>query len=152
MALIRTEEDLIAELAPVVEGLGYRIVEAKQAKVRGTIHVTLVIFSAGGVSVDGCADVSRTIMPRLELLFGSSEISLEVGSPGIDRTIKNNREFEIFSGRGVRMLLRDTGDWVSGVIRGVDGENVEIDGEAGTRSVPLTNIQKAKLDEAQEVG
>lgn len=151
MAVIRTDEDLIAELEPVVDGLGFRIVEAKQARVRGTLHVAVVIYGPDGVSVDACAQVSRTLMPRLELLFSTQDIALEVGSPGIDRKIKDNREFEIFTGRGVQVLLIDSDEWIGGTIDAVDALSVTISGGFGSRSVPFEKIQKAKLDEAQEV-
>ena len=151
LAFIRTDEDLIAELSPVVEGLGYLIVEAKHARMRGTTHVTLVIYRSDGVTVDGCADVSRTVLPRLSILFDTQDVALEVGSPGIDRKIKHNREYGIFIGRGVQVLLRDTADWFGGVIRSADDSIVEIEGAAGPRAVAYDQIQKAKLDEAQEV-
>ncbi len=151
MAFIRTDEDLIAEIQPVVDGLWYRVVEAKQAKTRGTLHVAVVIYNRDGVSVDGCAQVSRTLMPRLEVLLDSSDISLEVGSPGIDRKIKHNREFEIFTGRGITVLDRESGEWKGGVIVSADGKTLVLRASGKESSIPYDNIQKAKLDEAQEV-
>ena len=44
-------------LAPVVEGLGFSIVELSAANRQDGLHISLVIFSPAGVTVKDCSKV-----------------------------------------------------------------------------------------------
>lgn len=149
MAVVRSEEDLLEALEPVVQGLGYRIVDVRHSRVKGTLHVNLVIYRPEGVSVQSCADVSRTILPRLEIIFDSQDIYLEVGSPGIDRKIRLVREYEIFSGKGVAILRKD-GSTLKGIIARCDDTSVYVRTGQDEARILYEEIQKSKLDDTQE--
>ncbi|HUX11872.1 MAG TPA: ribosome assembly cofactor RimP [Spirochaetia bacterium] len=149
LSVVRSEEGLLEALEPVVQGLGYLIVDLQYSRVRGTFHVNLVIHRPEGVSVQGCVDVSRTIHPRLEILLDSQDIYLEVTSPGIDRKIRQAREYAIFAGRGIGIWLKD-GTFLGGVIASCDESSVLIDTISGNTHILYGQIQKAKLDDTQE--
>jgi len=149
LAVVRSEEDLLEALEPVVEGLGYRIVDVRHSWVKGTLHVNLVIYRPEGVSVQSCADVSRTVRPRLEILFDSQDIYLEVGSPGIDRKIRLAREYGIFSGKGVAILKKD-GSTLKGIINRSDDTSVYVKTTENETRILYEEIQKSKLDDTQE--
>ena len=139
------------QTTPIVEGLGFRIVELNMTVVKGRTHVTLVIYSPDGVGIDDCATVHRTVLPRLELLLDDRDIALQVASPGIDRVLKSWSEFEVFSGRGVRVLRQGADDWLCGTVLRAHATEVEIASATGVVAVPHADIQKAKLDYTQEV-
>ncbi len=149
LSVVRSEEGLLEALEPVVRGLGYLIVDVQHSRVHGTFHVNLVIHRPEGVSVQGCVDVSRTIHPRLEILLDSQDIYLEVTSPGIDRKIRQPREYSIFAGRGIGIWLKD-GSTLGGIIKSCDESSVLIDTKSGSKRIPYEQIQKAKLDDTQE--
>jgi ribosome maturation factor RimP len=142
---------LAENVTPIVEGLGFRVVELNTAVVSGRTHVTLVIYSAAGVGIDECAIVHRTVLPRLEVLMNDRDVALQVASPGIDRVLKDWHEFEIFTGRGVRILSRGQEEWTSGVVQKAGDQEVELAGPSGVTTVRYAEIQKAKLDYTQEV-
>ena len=139
------------QIEEVVQGVGFRIVELHSSVVNGRTHVNLVVYRPEGVSIDGCAEVHKTLRPRLELLLDDRDVALQVASPGIDRTIKDNAEFAVFTGRGVSILSRESGTWFGGVIGDVTERGVEVHTGEETRTVPYADIQKAKLDYTQEV-
>jgi len=65
--------------------------------------------------------------------------------------LKDWHEFEIFTGRGVRVLRRGEEEWTSGVVRKAGDQEMELDGPSGVTVVRYAEIQKAKLDYTQEV-
>jgi ribosome maturation factor RimP len=145
------EATLRQQTAPIVEGLGFRIVEMSMARVTGRTQVSLVIYAESGVGIDDCATVHRTVRPRLEMLMNDRDIALQVMSPGIDRVLKSWSEFEVFVGRGVRILRHGNDEWIRGVIRSATDTEVEVETAEGIVPVRHTDIQKARLDYSQEV-
>ncbi|MFP4113223.1 MAG: hypothetical protein ACOC2Y_03210 [Spirochaetota bacterium] len=139
------------QLDEIVRGAGFRIVELHTSVVKGRTHANLVIYRPEGVGINDIAEVHKTVLPRLELLLDDRDVALQVASPGIDRTIKDNSEFAVFHGRGVKILERKTDEWLGGVVGAADDEAVEIETEEGVRRIPYAEIQKAKLDHTQEV-
>jgi ribosome maturation factor RimP len=139
-------------IEPVIEGLGYSLVELKANRNRTNLHVSVVIYSPAGVSLNDCADVHRTIQPRIELLEDTRDLHIEVASPGVDRNIKSSSEYAVFTGRGVRVMLRDTKDWKGGVIESADDSTLRLRTGETIEDIPYDRILKAKLDYSQEVG
>ena len=138
------------QVEPIVEGTGYRVVELSSGVVKGRPHVNLVVYHPNGVSIDDCAEMHRTLLPRIELLMNNRDVALQISSPGIERTFKDESEFAVFLGRGVQLLLRDDG-WIGGCIVSATGTEVEIRTDGGVRTFAFADIQKAKLDYTQEV-
>ena len=71
---------------------------------------------------------------------------MELTSPGIEHNIKNAAEFEIFTGRSVRIWDKTVTDWVSGVIKCADQNSVTLEKEDGEKfTILYENIAKAKF-------
>ena len=71
---------------------------------------------------------------------------MDLTSPSIEHNIKNAAEFEIFSGRAVRVWDKTVTDWVSGVIKCADQNSVTLEKEDGEIiTVLYENIAKAKF-------
>lgn len=137
-------------VAPVVEGLGYRLVDLTAAGVRGTLHVSIVIYRPDGVGLNDCETVHRAVGPRMEVLLDNRDLHIEVASPGIDRKFKSDREFAVFVGRGVSVLT-DESDWFGGILSSVTDDEIVVAGAEEERTIPLSRVRKAKLDYSQEV-
>ena len=145
-----TAKALRDQVGPIVEGAGYRIVELSSGVVKGRPHVNLVVYRPEGVSIDDCAEMHRTLLPRIELLLDNRDVAMQISSPGIERTFKDPSEFAVFVGRGVQILHRDDG-WIGGCIVSATGTEAEIRADGGVRRFAFADIQKAKLDYTQEV-
>jgi ribosome maturation factor RimP len=105
-----------------------------------------------GTTIDDVADVHRAVQPVIESMTEGRDLDLEVSTPGIERTLKSTREFSVFEGRGVRVLIDSTQQWVAGIIRSADDTSVTVEGDRGTETIPYSGIVKAKLDYTQEEG
>jgi ribosome maturation factor RimP len=144
------ERDVREAVEPVLGGMGFSLVELAVGRRKGSTLVSLVIFRKEGVGVDQCAEVSSLLFPRLQTIEGLADVSLEVSSPGIERTIKSPVEYEIFKGRGVRILSGDETEWSSGIIDRVEEGTLWLRNGAQTRGFALASIRKARLDYSVE--
>jgi ribosome maturation factor RimP len=142
---------IFEDVEPIVKNAGFEIVELKGTERREALHVFIAVFRKEGVTADDCAEIHRLIKPRIELIMERQDISLEVASPGISRTLKSPREYKIFSGKGIKILLKNEDEWILGIIKQADEHQVEVNTGEETVSISLDNIQKAKLDYTQEV-
>ena len=141
-------------ISPVVEGLGFSIVELTAANRQDGIHISLVIYSPSGVSVKDCERVHRLAAARAEVASDTRDVYFEVSSPGINRNIKNADEFGVFTGRRVKILCDGKSEWLHGVIMSADAQNVVIESvetienknERTENKIPYSQIKKAKLD------
>jgi len=141
---------IIEDLEPVLKTMGISLVEANGAIVKQVYNIRLVIYSEEGVTLQVCEDVHKIVRPRLDLLVDSRDMALEITSPGIDRRIKSSREYAIFKGKYVKILLEDSHDWISGKIEESDGVTLVLNIENNKVSYPLDTVRKGKLDYTME--
>jgi len=95
-----------------VTGLGYDLVELERSA-GGLLRVTIDLpwepdQPAGAeqfVTVEDCEKVTRQLQFLLEVETVDYK-RLEVGSPGIDRPLRNERDFERFAGQVVDITLK----------------------------------------------
>jgi ribosome maturation factor RimP len=145
------EQRLTDELRPVIEGLGYQIVELRAKRLKDGYAVHVVLHRDGGLTVDDCAEVHTTILPRIQIIEDEQDINLEVSSPGIDRVFKSPHEFEVFRGKGARVLKVADGQWVGGIITAYTDDTVTLTRAGSDYTIEISAIHKAKLDDTQEV-
>ena len=139
-------DPLYLALLPVVEGCGLFLVEFSLSRHKGAVSVRLVIFKAGGVGVTDCSAVHRAIQGRIQLAFPETDVSIEVSSAGISRTIKDAAEFHYYIGQTVRCYVRELSDWVDGILESADTERLTLRCPEGTRTLDYAEIAKAKLE------
>ena len=137
------------DCAPLVEGLGFVLVDLKIIPTKTVTKITAVIASkdpAQNIGVNDCAKVHRALLTRLEALLGTEETTMELTSPGIEHNIKNAAEFTIFTGREIRIWEKTVNDWIHGKIYSADEKSVTLEKTDGTRATYLyENIAKAKF-------
>ena len=67
----------------------------------------LVIDKTDGVTISECEQVSREVSTFLDVAeFSSSQFTLEVTSPGLDREFYRDEDYERFQGREVKMTWK----------------------------------------------
>lgn len=80
---------------PIAEELGYIYVDTDYAKQGKDYLLTLYIDKKGGITLEDCEAVSRAVEAVLdERDFIPDSYCLCVSSPGLDRPLKNERDFE----------------------------------------------------------
>ncbi|TDT61570.1 ribosome maturation factor RimP [Fonticella tunisiensis] len=121
----RTVEDIAL---PVTEQLGYELVDVEFVKEEGEWYLRVYIDKENGVNLDDCANVSRILSDRLDEIDPIDySYYLEVSSPGLDRPIKKEKDFERFSGRDIKIKLFSplNGKKVyTGKLKGLEGDMV----------------------------
>ena len=139
------------DCAPLVEGLGFQLVELRiiPAKTVNTVRVVIARKSddeTQGITVNDCAKVHRLIQPRLEALISSKEVNMEVTSPGMERNIKNAAEFALFVNQYARVWDTEITDWIPGKIISSSNASVILELESGEKKeIDFIRIAKAKL-------
>lgn len=103
--------EIVMELAsPLAQNAGC-FVDDVEFKKEGSDYVLRVIIDVeddtnGGVSIDQCESVSRALSDVLDTKDPISQAyMLEVTSPGIDRPLKKDKDFERFMGRDIDIGL-----------------------------------------------
>ncbi len=92
---------------PVLDKLGYELVDVEYTKQYGQMTLTVYIYKDGGVSLDDCETVSRALDPLLDELdpTDGAPYSFNVSSPGLDRPFKTQRDYERNYGTEVEVKL-----------------------------------------------
>lgn len=103
------------------------------------------------VSVEDCAHVSRDLSAILDVEdVVPTAYTLEVSSPGLDRPLRDARDYARFAGRRAKIVTRDKIDgqtFFKGQLAGIDGDAVLVDGEDHKRHrLPLGSITRANLE------
>jgi ribosome maturation factor RimP len=140
------EDTIEEEIQPIVEGMGFFLVELKVGFSHNLVHVTVVVYRTDDMGIDDLTSLTRNLRPRLDLIDGLDNVSLTVASPGIDRIIKSRKEYSIFKGRGIKVLLLGESEWQGGTIDEADQEFITLAGRDGIEKIDLASIQKARLD------
>ena len=104
MAALSTHDTI----AQTVTGLGYDLVDVERTK-GGLLRVTIDFPYAPGteqfINAEDCEKVTRQLVFVLEV-EGASYSRLEVSSPGIDRPLKTENDFERFVGELIDLTLK----------------------------------------------
>ncbi len=90
----------------IAEEQGVYLVDAEYKKEAGDWYLRLFIDKEGGVGIDDCEAFSRAFGEEMDRLDPIAEpYCLEVSSPGVERQLKTEREFQYYIGRHVAAKL-----------------------------------------------
>lgn len=103
----RKIEDVVTEIAlPVAEKHSFELVDVEFIKEGAHWYLRIYIDKPGGIAIDDCQVVSEEMSDRLDKLDPIEQsYFLEVSSPGLDRPLKKERDFEKFRGETVEVKL-----------------------------------------------
>lgn len=91
-------------LEPIVRDQGFELVDVEYVKEAGNWILRGTIDKPGGITVDDCEAVSRVFSDRLdEKDFIADSYVMEISSPGLDRPLKKDRDFERSMGKEVEI-------------------------------------------------
>lgn len=95
------------KVVPVIEKMGYEVVEIDYSKKVDGMNLIFYIDSDNGVNISDCEKITRAIDPILDELdpTDNKPYILSVSSPGIDRPLKNERDFKRNEGKEIEITL-----------------------------------------------
>jgi ribosome maturation factor RimP len=108
-----TRNQIIELLTPLLQPLGYEVVQAevqvgRQRVLRVFIDHTGGTSNQGTIGIEDCVKATRALeepldtMPEIEALF-KGPYELEISSPGVERPLRTERDFSRFAGRRIRV-------------------------------------------------
>src|SRR5947207_6731780 len=141
--------------APVLTGLGYRLV---RVRVSGTEGCTVQIMAErpdGSMPIEDCEAASRALSPVFDMEDPiEREYRLEISSPGIDRPLVRRSDFERHAGHEAKLemeIAQDGRKRFRGILNGVEGEAARLRrkdaaaGEAEDVLLAIADMAEARL-------
>jgi ribosome maturation factor RimP len=163
-AAARAEPRLIAEqgvaarvaaiAAPVLEGLGYRLVRVRISGLAGCTVQIMAERPDGTMTIEDCESASRALSPVFDVAEPVDRAyRLEVSSPGIDRPLVRRSDFDRYSGHVVKVEMAAPiagRRRFRGVLVGTAGEAARLRREDAAAdeaevTLPIADMAEAKL-------
>lgn len=142
--------DIAELLFKPLEGInGLELVDIEFVKEGESHYLRVFIDKPGGISLEDCKMVNEELSQGLdrEDPIPQSYI-LEVSSPGLNRPLKKDKDFQRFTGREVKIKTYvPLGEQkvFKGILKGFNQGIVSVETEAGVKEIPLDKIAKANL-------
>jgi ribosome maturation factor RimP len=129
---------------------GVDLVHVELAGIKRDQVVRVYIDKEGGVTIEDCTNVSRTVETVLDADdFMPGKYVLEVSSPGIERQLYSLADFVKFAGQLAKVKTKidiDGQKTFVGAITAVAGEEITLDDRTrGTVTFPYSMVDKANL-------
>jgi ribosome maturation factor RimP len=142
-------DELRALIEPVVSGMGFVLWGVEYVASGKFSTLRIYIDHEDGINVDNCADVSRQISAVMDVEDPiSTNYTLEVSSPGMDRPLFSVEQYEQSKGEWVDIKLRNAFEGrrnFKGVINGVEGDEVVIQVDGEEFLLPIESIDKGRI-------
>lgn len=155
------EEKILALVEPVLAAHRVDAVELVWRGDRGGQILELTLEKPGskqsgeGITIELCSQIARELSHQFdESGIIAQKYSLEVGSPGVERALYLQSDYERFAGQEVKIKTKEPLEeegfigqkTVVGTLFGVEGEGrVVLQTEHGQLSLPLDAISSARL-------
>jgi ribosome maturation factor RimP len=101
-------EEIIGLVEPVIESEGLELVELECLRMKTRWLVRIFIDREGGSTIDDCTAISHQVGDLLNVHdLPPGPYTLEVSTPGLDRPLTRDKDFEKYRGSKVRIRTRE---------------------------------------------
>ncbi len=134
---------------PVVEGMGYELIEIEYHPNPKFGVLRLYIDKESGIQVEDCSEVSHQISALIDVedpLPG--KFNLEISSPGMDRPLRKLEDFARFTGEiaTVKTAMPQDGQRnFKGRLSGIENDELVLECDDKVVRLPVAAIDKARL-------
>lgn len=126
-------------ITPVIEKNNFELVDVEYVKEGGNYYLRAYIDKEGGITIDDCELVSRTLSDLLDADdFIEESYILEVSSPGLGRPLKKEKDYKRSIGKELEIRLYKAVDGQKefyGILDSYDDSSVTVIDENDTKKV-----------------
>jgi len=91
---------------PILQRVNFDLVDIEYLREGNNWYLRVYIDKPGGITIDDCQLVSEELSNKLDIADPiKHKYILEVSSPGIERPLKSERDFERYKGEIIRIKL-----------------------------------------------
>jgi ribosome maturation factor RimP len=143
-----------AVVAPVLAGLGYRLVRVRISAFAGCTVQIMAERPNGTMAIEDCEAASRALSPVLDVADPiDTAYRLEISSPGIDRPLVRHSDFDRYAGHTAHVEMSAPIDGrrrFRGTLIGTDGDAARIriadaTPEGADVLLPIRDMMDARL-------
>ncbi len=146
MDIIERVKELIANY---LEEYSIELVDITYRREQGGMVLRLIVDKAGGINLKECEELNNYLSETLDKENTINErYLLEVSSPGLDRPIRTDRDFERAMGREIDITTYEPIDGRKthmGRLIGMDKEKAVIESNGTSTVIPRAKIARAVL-------
>ena len=143
------DQQITDMLRSTVEALGFDLWGVEYLSQGRHSVVRVYIDGPDGITVDDCAAVSEQVGSVLDVEDPvTGEYTLEVSSPGVDRLLFRPEQYPGYVGEVIELRLRSAFEGrrkFTGVLKGLEGEDVVIQVDDHEYLLPHGTIEKARV-------
>ncbi len=137
-------------ITPFVEDKGFELVDVEYVKEGGNWYLRAYIDNPGGITVDDCEVISRSLSDKLdEEDFIEGAYILEVSSPGLGRPLKKEKDFVRNMGQEVELRTYraiEKQKEFRGILDAYDKSSITLEVEEGEKLVfDRSNVALVRL-------
>jgi ribosome maturation factor RimP len=148
-----SEQNIIGQVwalaEPLCESESLELIQVEYQRESAGRVLRLYIDKPGGIRLDDCVAVSRQLGDILDVnLDDAGPYNLEVTSPGPERPLAKIKDFDRFKNNRAKIKTRcmlNGQKNFKGVILGVTGDQVKLQIDEQTITIPYADISKARL-------
>ena len=142
--------DIWSLIEPVVEGMGYEVVDIDFRPHPTDGLLRIFIDKPGGIQLEDCEAVSKQVSGVLDVEDPiPGQFNLEVSSPGLERPLRKQQDFVRFAGEKVKIKLSvptlEGQRNFTGKLMGMQDNEVILQADNETHYFPLDSIDKAHI-------
>ncbi|GIU04518.1 ribosome maturation factor RimP [Shewanella sp. c952] len=143
------ERKLVEMLKAPVEALGHELWGLEYIQAGKHSILRLYIDNEKGIFIEDCAETSRQVSAVMDVEDPiSTEYTLEVSSPGVDRPLFTAEQYQLYVGETVKVqvTMPVAGSRnLKGTVIGVEGQMLTLSVDGNELIVALDNIRKGNL-------
>jgi len=134
---------------PYLRQNGAELIDIVYRREQPGMVLRLLVDTAGGITIDECEAINNYLSEALDSENVIEEhYTLEVSSPGLDRPIKTDRDFERVMGREITVNTFEPIDGkkeIEGKLIGMNKDEVVLESDGASNVVPRQKIAMARL-------
>lgn len=146
VAQLSTIETLVK---PVLESMGYQLVERELVTDMGRLILRLYIDKEGDVTLEDCTAASRAVSAHLDVEDPiTGKYDLEISSPGVERPLRYMEDFERFKGETVKLRTKEpinNRQNYRGTLTGCDAQMIYMTVDGTEFTIPFSALLKARI-------